>query len=70
MADASEPSAARLREHHADTPPEVIAAWAIPEVSADYDSEFTAARRRTLTPRLSTFWHVEPVAEGGGAPVV
>lgn len=56
---ATRPVQDRLRTWLKDETPESISAWKQPESIHAIDSDFTAASKRTHTPRFTTYWRIE-----------
>lgn len=41
--------------------PETVRSWEGPEISASFDTDLTAARKRKRRPHFTAYWHVSPV---------
>lgn len=56
--EMTQPVAERLLSWAQSQPPESVRHWEGPEISASIDTDFSAARARNRTPRLTAYWQI------------
>ncbi|MDQ0770633.1 hypothetical protein QF031_003382 [Pseudarthrobacter defluvii] len=72
---ATEPVRERLRAWSKQQSPEDVSRWQLPELVHAVDTDFTAGRKRSRSPRYTSYWHTEdppapdPMARGGASSI-
>ena len=57
---ATEPVRERLLAWSKQQSPEDVSRWELPELVQAVDTDFTAGRKRSRSPRYTSYWHIEP----------
>lgn len=62
---ATEPVRVRLLAWSKEQSPQSISSWKLPELIHAVDTDFTAGRKRSRSPRYTGYWHIERLRPPG-----